>query len=104
MPGLGGHIGRRQFAWAALVRREILGLTWLFLTAVGATILLWDHSFVALWGGPGQWAGPTLGLLIVLTAGQTALLRTHSHIIDAPLFPWRRVPVCPLAAALAVVG
>src|SRR5207247_8575717 len=48
MPGLGGLIGRRQFAWAALVRREILGLTWLFVTAVGATILLWPPSFAAI--------------------------------------------------------
>ena len=104
MPGLGGLIGRRQFAWAALVRREILGLTWLFLTAVGATILLWNHSFVALWVGPGQWAGPTVDLLIVLTAVQTAFIRTDSNIIDAALYPWSRVRVGAVAAVLTLGG
>src|SRR6266704_2294041 len=104
MPGLGGLIGRRQFAWAALVRREILGLTWLFVTAVGATILLWNHSFVALWVGPGQWAGPTVDLLIVLTAVQTAFIRTDSSIIDAALYPWSRVRVGAAAAALTLGG
>jgi len=104
MPGLGGLIGRRQFAWAALVRREILGLTWLFLTAVGATILLWNHSFVALWVGPGQWAGPTVDLLIVLTAVQTAFIRTDSSIIDAALYPWSRVRVGAVAAVLTLGG
>jgi len=102
MPGLGDLIGRKQFAWAALVRREILGLTWLFVTAVGATILLWNHSFVALWVGPGQWAGPTVDLLIVLTAVQTAFIRTDSSIIDAALHPWSRVRVGAVAALLTL--
>ena len=104
MPGLGGLIGRGQFAWAALVRREILGLTWLFVTAVGATILLWNHSFVALWIGAGQWAGPTVDLLIVLTAVQTAFIRTDSSIIDAALHPWSRVRVGAVAAVLTLGG
>ena len=104
MPGLGGLIGRGQFAWAALVRREILGLTWLFVTAVGATILLWNHSFVALWIGAGQWAGSTVDLLIVLAAVQTAFIRADSNIIDAALHPWSRVRVGAVAAVLTVGG
>ena len=86
------------------MRREILGLTWLFVTAVGATILLWNHSFVALWVGPGQWAGPTVDLLIVLTAVQTAFIRTDSNIIDAALYPWSRVRVGAVAAVLTLGG
>lgn len=104
MPGLGGVIGRGQFAWAAIVRREIFALTWLFVTAVGATILLWNHSFVTLWVGAGQWAGPTVDLLIVVTAVQTAFIRTDSNIIDAALFPWSRVRVAAAAALLTLVG
>src|ERR1051326_8686253 len=74
MPGLGGLIGKRHFAWAALVRREIFALTWLFVTAAGATILMWNHSFVTLWVGGGQWAGTVVDVLIVLTAVQTLRL------------------------------
>ena len=104
MPGLGGLIGKRHFRWAALVRREIFALTWLFVTAAGATILLWNHSFVTLWVGGGQWAGSVVDLLIVLTAVQTAFIRTDSNIIDAALHPWRRVRVGAAAAVVSLVA
>ncbi|HEY6156949.1 MAG TPA: hypothetical protein VIV88_05815, partial [Gemmatimonadales bacterium] len=104
MPGLGGLIGKRHFAWAALVRREIFALTWLFVTAAGATILMWNHSFVTLWVGGGQWAGTVVDVLIVLTAVQTAFIRTDSNIIDAALHPWRRVRVGAVAAVVSLVA
>ena len=104
MPGLGGLIGKRHFAWAALVRREIFALTWLFVTAAGATILMWNRSFVTLWVGGGQWAGTLVDLLIVVTAVQTAFIRTDSNIIDAALHPWRRVRVGAVAAAVSLVA
>ena len=104
MPGLGGLIGRGQFAWAALVRREIFSLTWLFVTAAGVTILVWNHSFVTLWIGGGQWAGTVVDLLIVITAVQTAFIRTDSNIIDAALHPWRRVRVGAAAAVVSLAA
>ena len=104
MPGLGGLIGKRHFAWAALVRREIFALTWLFVTAAGATILVWNHSFVTLWVGSDQWAGTVVDLLIVITAVQTAFIRTDSNIIDAALHPWRRVRVGAVAAVVSLVA
>lgn len=104
MPGLGGLIGKRHFAWAALVRREILALTWLFVTAAGATILVWNHSFVTLWIGGGQWAGTVVDVLIVVTAVQTAFIRTDSNIIDAALHPWRRVRVGAAAAVVSLIA
>ncbi len=104
MPGLGGLFGRGQFAWASLVRREIFALTWLFVTGVGATILLWNPSFVALWVGREQWAGSLVDLLIVVTAVQTAYIRTDSNIIDAALHPWGRVRMGAVAAAVTLVA
>lgn len=104
MPGLGGLIGKRHYAWAALVRREIFALTWLFVTAAGATILLWNHAFVTLWVGGDQWAGTVVDLLIVGTAVQTAFIRTDSNIIDAALHPWRRVRIGAVAAVVSLVA
>src|SRR5438094_2867626 len=48
MPGLAGLIGAGQYGRAALARGDLMVLTWLFATAVGTTILLWNRSFVAL--------------------------------------------------------
>jgi len=91
MPGLGGVLGKKQFASAVKIRHELRMLTWLFTTVVGATILAWNHSFLHLWVGSQNYAGPWVNLLIVLNALQTAFIRTDSYIIDAALRPRARV-------------
>ncbi len=104
MPGLGGVIGQGQYQRAAQARGDLLALTWVFVTAVGATILLWNPSFVALWVGGGQYAGPAVNLLIVLITVQTVFIRTDSYVIDAALRPWQRVRVSGVAAVLTLVA
>ncbi|HLZ45770.1 MAG TPA: oligosaccharide flippase family protein [Gemmatimonadales bacterium] len=91
MPGLGGVLGKKQYANAVKIRHELRVLTWLFTTVVGATILAWNHSFLQLWVGSKNYAGPWVDLLIVTIALQTALIRTDSYIIDAALRPRARV-------------
>src|SRR3989441_12647969 len=103
MPGLGGVIGRGEYEWAARLRREIMNLTWLFVTAVGATILLWNRSFLALWVGPENYAGFWTNLLVVIATAQTALVRTAACVLDATLRPRRRVGVAA-AGGVAIVG
>src|SRR5205807_1059147 len=84
-------VGEHQYGRAQLVRRELLALTWLFATAVGTTILLWNRSFVALWVSSNHYAGSDVDLLIVLIAVQTAFIRSDAYIIDAALQSWLRV-------------
>jgi O-antigen/teichoic acid export membrane protein len=93
MPGFGGVLGVKQFDRAVHLRRELLMLTWLFVTVVGATILVWNRSFLTLWVGSRNYAGPWVDLLIVMVVGQTAFIRTDSYIIDAALRPKGRVTV-----------
>ena len=57
MPGLAGIIGQKDYARAAQLRRELLAVTALFVTAVGSAILLWNRSFVHLWVGGENYAG-----------------------------------------------
>ena len=103
MPGLGGLIGGSQHERATLVRRELLFLTWLFVTTVGVTILLWNRSFVALWVGAGHHAGAAVQLLIVLIAAQTAFIRADSYVIDAALQSWVRVVISAAAVVATMV-
>ena len=102
MPGLGGVIGRGEYEWAARLRREIMNLTWLFVTAVGATILLWNRSFLALWVGPVNYAGFWTNLLIVIVTVQTALVRSDAYVLDATLQPRLRVRVAAVAAVVII--
>ena len=103
IPGIGGVIGDRQFEKAVRLRNELLALTWLFATTVGATILLWNRSFLTLWVGGVNYAGPWVNLLIVAIMAQTAFVRSDAYIIDAALQPRMRVIVTAVAATLTVV-
>ncbi len=103
MPGLGGVIGLGQYERAAELRREILSLTWLSIAAVGATMLVWNRSFLGLWVGAVNYAGPWVNLLIVLITAQTALLRSDAFVLDAILRPRQRVVVGVVATALIIV-
>ena len=100
MPGFGGVLGQKQFEKAVQLRRELRTLTWLFTTIVGATVLVWNASFLHLWVGSKNYAGPLVNLLIVLVISQTAFIRTDSYIIDASLRPRGRV----IIGAITVVA
>jgi O-antigen/teichoic acid export membrane protein len=102
MPGLAGIIGQGDFARAGQLRRELLAVTALFVTAVGSAILLWNRSFVLLWVGAENYAGPWTNLLLVIIAVQTAFIRCDAYIIDAALQPGRRVRVSAVAAVIAL--
>jgi O-antigen/teichoic acid export membrane protein len=102
--GLGGLMGERQYERAVAIRRDLVTLTWLFVTVAGATILVWNASFVSLWVGDQHYAGAWANLLIVCVMAQTAFIRGDAFIIDAALRPRPRVIVTAIAAALTVAA
>jgi O-antigen/teichoic acid export membrane protein len=102
IPGIGGVVGLQQYEKAIRLRNELLALTWLFATTVGATILLWNRSFLGLWVGPENYAGPWVNLLIVCTMAQTAFVRSDAYVIDAALQPRQRVLVTAVAAVVTL--
>jgi hypothetical protein len=102
MPGVAGVIGDQSFERAALLRRELLAVTSIFVSAVGSTILLWNRSFVHLWVGAENYAGAWTNLLIVLLAVQSAFIRCDAYLIDAALQPGRRVRVGIVAGVVAL--
>jgi O-antigen/teichoic acid export membrane protein len=102
MPGLAGIIGAREYSRAAQLRRELLGVSLLFVTAAGAAILAYNRSFVHLWVGAENYAGLWPNLLLVMIAVQTAFIRCDAYIIDATLQPGSRVRVSAVAAVVAV--
>ena len=102
IPGIGGVIGRQQYDKAARLRYELLAVTWLFATAVGGAILLWNRSFLALWVGSDNYAGGVVNLLIVLVMAQTTLIRSDAFIIDSALQPRARVYVAGATVAVTI--
>jgi O-antigen/teichoic acid export membrane protein len=102
MPGVGGLLGTGQQRRAGRARAELLLLTWLFVTVIGAVILLWNRSFLGLWVGPDRYAGVWVDLLIVMIAAESAFIRVDAYIIDAALAPRARVLLMGAAAAVTL--
>jgi len=103
-PGLGGIIGSGDLEKAARVRGEIMVLTWLVVTVLGSTILLWNRSFMALWVGAGHYLGSIPALLIVLVVTQFILIRNDGNIIDLTLRLRNKVLMGILSATLSIAA
>jgi O-antigen/teichoic acid export membrane protein len=101
-PGLGGVIGSNNFEKASRLREEMMTASWLFVTAAGSTILLWNRSFVFLWVGQEHYAGFWPNLLIVLLVAQLVFIRNHTYIIDLTLKMRKKVIVGSVAVALSI--
>ena len=85
LPGLGGVLGSGAVERARSLRGEMLALSWWVTTAVGASILLWNPSFVGLWVGAEHFAGALPTLLIVLMTAQFVMIRIDANVIDLTL-------------------
>lgn len=102
-PGLGGIIGGGDLQKAASVRGEIMLLSWLVLTTVGATMLLWNDAFLRLWVGAEYYAGSSSTLLILLMVTQLILIRNDANVIDLTLDLRRKVLLGASSTALSLV-
>ena len=102
IPGLAGIIGQRDHQRAVALRRELLAVTTMFMTAAGTAVLLCNRSFVHLWVGADNYAGLWTNVLLVVIAVQTTLIRCDSYILDAALQPGQRVRVSAYAAFVAL--
>jgi len=103
-PGLGGIIGSGNLQKAAHVRGEIMSLTWLIVTVVGSTVLLWNRAFIGLWVGAEHYAGSIPTVLIVLVVMQFVLIRNDANIIDLTLRLRRKVLMGALSVTLSLVA
>lgn len=103
IPGLGGIIGSGNVQKAARVRGELMLLTWLIMTVVGFTVLLWNQTFINLWVGGERYAGSAATLLILVMVGQLVLIRNDANIIDLTLDLSYKVRLGLLSAVLSIV-
>lgn len=103
-PGLGGIIGAGKLERAVRVRGEIMAFTWLLVTALGFTILLWNASLVELWVGARHYVGALPNLLMMVMTAQFVLIRNDANIIDLTLDLRGKVLAGLASTALAVIA
>ena len=102
MPGLGRIIGTGDHKRAIRLRSEINSLIWLFATAFGASVLMWNRTFMTLWVGPEQYSGALPNLLIVIAAVQLVFIRSDGNVIDLTLRLSQKVLLGFLAVLLSI--
>jgi hypothetical protein len=85
------------------VRNEIMSFTWLLCTVLGASLLVWNRSFVGLWVGDRFYAGSVPMLLIVLLVMQFAFVGNDARFIDLTLKVRGKVLMGAASAALSIV-
>ncbi|UCE86397.1 MAG: hypothetical protein JSU66_01245 [Deltaproteobacteria bacterium] len=101
-PGLARLVGSADWVSAARVRAELMALTWILAVSAGATFLLWNRFFVALWVGDAHYAGDTANLLIVVAVTQFTLIRNDANVIDLTLSVREKVLLGVLSAVLSL--
>jgi O-antigen/teichoic acid export membrane protein len=104
MPGLGSIIGTGDHQKAVRLRDEINSFIWLVATAFGASILIWNKTFIGLWVGAGHYAGSIPNLLIVVAAMQLAFIRSDGNIIDLTLRMGQKVLLGLLSVTVSIAA
>ena len=81
-----------------------MALSWLVVTVLGATILLWNQAFLALWVGAQYYVGTGPALLIVLVVTQFVFIRNDANVIDLTLRLSQKVLLGLLSVALSLLA
>ena len=104
MPGLGRIVGSGELRKAIRLRGEIMSLIWLVVTAMGASILLWNRTFLGLWVGPDRYSGSLAQLLIVVSVMQLIFIRSDANIIDLTLRLGQKVLLGLVSVTVSIVS
>jgi len=72
-------------------------------TVLGASVLLWNRTFISLWIGPEHFVGALANLLIVVVTLQFVLIRTDANVIDLTLRLNKKVILGALSVALSLM-
>ena len=102
-PGLGGIIGSGDKKKAGSVRGEIMVLTWLIVTVIGATVLILNNAFLNLWVGGKYYLGAIPNLLIIVVITQFVLIRNDSNFIDLTLRLRKKVILGGVSVAISLL-
>jgi O-antigen/teichoic acid export membrane protein len=102
-PGLGAIIGAGEHGRARELRSELMAFSWIITAVIGASLLLWNRSFVGLWVRPDLYGGSLVTLLISIMAMQFVFIGNDARIIDLTLKVRGKVIAGAISATLSIV-
>ncbi|HEX6428545.1 MAG TPA: oligosaccharide flippase family protein, partial [Niastella sp.] len=100
MPGIGKLLGLKEYDKINEVRKKINNVTLMLTTAFGATIIIFNHSFLNAWVGKEHFAGHLANVLIMVAAIQDTFVKNDACIISATLDIKRKVFLALISGVL----
>lgn len=100
MPGIGKLLGLKEYDKVNEVRKKINNVTLMLTTAFGATIIIFNHSFLNAWVGKEHFAGHLANVLIMIAAIQDTFVKNDACIISATLDIKRKVLLALISGVL----
>lgn len=85
IPGVGKFFGNGEFDKVKEARTILTSLTWLLVTSIGVTILLYNRSFLELWVGNDKYAGNVENLLLLVIGIQYIFFYMDGNFINVTL-------------------
>lgn len=85
MPGIGKLYGLNEYEKINTIRRKINSITFLLTTAAGATIIMFNGSFLQVWVGKEFFAGNLANILIMVVVIQNTFIKQDGYIISTTL-------------------
>jgi O-antigen/teichoic acid export membrane protein len=82
LPGFGSILEKKEYEKAAKLRKESAAYISFLIFSIGCLVLLLNESFVNVWVGGKQFAGPVENILIVITAMQLVFIRKDASFIN----------------------
>jgi O-antigen/teichoic acid export membrane protein len=102
-PGLSRLLGEKNYATLLSARSQMLSLLWIYLTATGAIVCVWNKSFIGIWTSPVYFAGQIETSLIVFLVMLKSIQDVDGSIIVMALNIKRNVTIGVFAVLITVV-
>ena len=103
MPGIGKLFGLQEYSKIYKVWNNINGLIFLFATATGVTVILFNNSFLKAWVGDGFFPGDITNVLLIVMILQDTFIKHDGYIINATLDLKKKVYLSLVCSILFVV-
>lgn len=85
IPGIGKLFGLQEYSKIYKVWDSMNGLIFLLTMATGATVILFNNSFLKAWVGDGFFADNLVNVLLIIMILQDTLIKHDGYIINATL-------------------
>lgn len=103
IPGFGKLYGAGELQKLAEVRNIVMLCTWLLATSIGATVVIFNSTFIELWIGNDEYGGDIVNLLLIIMTAQFIFIQNDGVLINITLKIREKVFYAGLTAGTTLI-